>query len=150
MSFDYGKKTQVSNPKGQDWGKDNKMKDITNRKDVELLIDSFYKKVVKDELIGDFFTKVVALDWNVHIPIMYDFWESILFGKAKYKGNPMIKHIDLSNKKSLTDKHFERWLFLWENTVNENFYGEKAKEAVQQAKNISGLMKLKIAQYSKK
>lgn len=50
------------------------MKEIENRKDIEFLVDEFYKQVVKDELIGFFFTEVIALNMDQHMPIMYDFW----------------------------------------------------------------------------
>ncbi len=124
------------------------MNDIQNRKDVETLVDRFYKQVVKDELIAVFFTKVVVLDWKVHISIMYNFWESILFGKATYKGNAMLKHILLNQKMPLKEEHFERWLMLWGHTIDENFKGEKAEEAKQKAKQIGDLMKFKVGQFS--
>ena len=125
-----------------------KMTDITNRKDIEILIDTFYKKVIKDDLISTFFIKTVELDWGLHIPIMYNFWESVLFGNAKYKGNPMIKHIELNAKKPLEPKHFDRWLTIWRNTIQENFSGKNADEAIQKAENIAKLMKYKIYQTS--
>ena len=59
------------------------MKEIEGRKDVELLVDRFYEKAFKDKVIGHFFTQVVPLDLNHHIPILYDFWESTLFDLAK-------------------------------------------------------------------
>ena len=125
------------------------MKDIQTRKDVETLVDKFYKKVLKDEVIGVFFTKVISLNWEVHIPTMYNFWESMLFGKATYNGNPMLKHMLLNKKKELKPEHFERWLSLWEQTAKENFEGEKCREAVSKAKQIGGLMELKVKQFSK-
>ena len=120
------------------------MRDIKDRQDIEYLVDTFYKKVLKDELISNFFTEVVVLDWELHIPIMYDFWESMVFGKAKYKGNPMLKHIELDRKRKLRPEHFERWLQLWEVTIAELFNGEKADEALSKARQIAGLMRLKI------
>lgn len=120
------------------------MKDIENRKDIETLIDNFYKKVIKDEKIGEFFTKVVVLDWEKHIPVMYNFWESILLGAASYKGNPMTKHIDLNAKKALKKDHFDKWLMLWEQTIEEHFEGNKAQEAIQRAQQIAQLMQHKI------
>ena len=124
------------------------MKDISCRNDIELLIDKFYEKVLKDNVIGQFFNEVVNLDWHVHIPIMYDFWETTLLGKANYKGNPMVKHIQLNQKEALEQKHFERWLHLWENTIKLHFKGPKANEAINKAHQISGLMQFKIAQHS--
>jgi hemoglobin len=121
------------------------MKDIENREDIQFLIDTFYKDVVKDEKIGEFFTTVVALDWQKHLPIMYDFWESMLLGAGKYRGNPMLKHIALSQKKPLKPDHFERWLSLWASTIHSHFQGKKAEEAISKAHQISGLMQFKIA-----
>jgi len=125
------------------------MKEITGRPEVELLVDKFYEKVVQDDLIGFFFTDVVEIDWAKHKPVMYDFWESTLFGLAKYKGNPMLKHIELHKKEKLHSEHFNRWLDLWKETVSENFEGEVAEQAVQKASQIGGLMKYKIAIHNK-
>ena len=122
------------------------MHDISNRDDIEMLVNSFYKKVVSDPEIGNFFNQVVKLDWAVHIPIMYDFWETTLLGIPKYKGNPMIKHIDLNQKSPLLAHHFDRWLELWKGTLSELFSGQKADDALIKAIQISQLMQIKIAQ----
>ncbi|SDS05698.1 group III truncated hemoglobin [Gramella sp. MAR_2010_147] len=124
------------------------MKDIQNRKDIELLVDEFYKLVIKDELIGHLFTQIVKLDWNVHIPVMYDFWETSLLGKTKYKGNPMLRHIELNRKETLKPEHFDRWLSLWEQSIKSNFKGEKAGMAIQRGHQIAELMKFKIEKHS--
>ena len=124
------------------------MKDIDSRDDIVFLVDSFYKRVVTDELIGVFFTSIVKLDWDVHIPIMYDFWETTLLGNIKYKGNPMIKHIELNKQKELLPLHFDRWLLLWETTIKENFVGKRTDEAIRKANQIGEVMKSKIKQYN--
>ena len=124
------------------------MKDIETRADIEHLINTFYKKVIVDEVIGHFFTEVVTLDWEVHIPVMYDFWESMLFDKTSYTGNPMQKHIALDRKTKLQATHFDRWLVLWEGTVNEFFKGEHAKMAIAKAGQLVELMRFKIRQVS--
>lgn len=124
------------------------MDDIRSRHDIELLIDEFYKLVIKDDLIGFIFTETITLDWEIHIPIMYDFWETTLLGQMKYKGNPMLKHIELNKKEPLTAEYFDRWLSLWASTINENFSGSKAEEAIQRANQIGELMKYKIQQYA--
>lgn len=124
------------------------MKDIENRKDVEFLVDEFYKQVVKDERIGLFFTNVVALDFEKHMPVMYDFWETTLLGNMVYKGNPMSKHLELNKKEPITSKHFERWLQLWEETLTAHFMGPIAQDALKRAQQIAGLMLFKIQQQS--
>jgi hemoglobin len=102
--------------------------------------------VINDKVIGYLFTDVVQLDFEKHIPIICDFWETTLFGQMKYKGNPMLKHIELNKKESLKAEHFERWMYHWENTVEKRFIGTKAIEAIQRAKLIGELMKHKIKQ----
>ncbi len=121
------------------------MKDIENKQDIELLISQFYKKVIADPFIGPFFTKVVHFSWDVHIPIMVSFWETILLGKITYKGNPMIKHIELNKLSPLEPSHFKRWLTLWEETINKNFSGQKAAEAITRAGTIAQIMQNKIS-----
>ncbi len=120
------------------------MKDIQDRKDIDHLVDEFYKKARKDDLIGIFFNEVIELNWEVHIPIICDFWESVVFRTSKYKGNPMIKHIKLHRMKALEDRHFDRWLSLWKETVEANFEGTKSELAVQSAQRIAQLMQFKI------
>lgn len=120
------------------------MKDIENREDIQNLVDSFYEDVLKDDLIGHFFTEVVAVNWERHLPVMYDFWESVILSAGAYSGNPIIKHIDLHLKFSLKPKHFDRWLSLWANTVNRLFEGPMAESAVSKAKQLAQLIQLKI------
>ncbi len=123
---------------------DNLIKDIETRSDIEYLIHQFYIKVKQDATIGFFFTEIVHLDFDIHLPKMYDFWESIIFKKASYNGNPMLSHILLNKKFSIEKKHFQKWLFLWEETITENFTGINAKEGIQRAHQIAELIQFKI------
>ena len=65
------------------------MKDITTREDIELLVNSFYDKVKKDEIIGFFFNDIAKTNWQTHLPKMYNFWQALLFADIKFEGNPM-------------------------------------------------------------
>ncbi|GER58095.1 hypothetical protein ULMA_02030 [Patiriisocius marinus] len=120
------------------------MKDITSRADIELLVNSFYFKVKKDPTIGYIFNDVAKVNWDDHLPKMYSFWESILFNVASFKGNPMSAHIVLSKKTTIASEHFDKWLLLWEQTIDAHFKGERASNAKQRGKNIAGVMLYKI------
>ena len=54
------------------------MKDIETIEDIKKLVDNFYDKVAKDEVIGHFFTEIAKVDWDIHLPKMYRFWETFL------------------------------------------------------------------------
>jgi hemoglobin len=122
------------------------MKDIEAVADIPKLVDTFYSKVLKDEVIGHFFTEVVQLNMEAHMPKMYAFWESILFGTGPYHGNPMTKHIALNSLSEMRPEHFKRWLVLWEDTVGELFSGDRADLAITRAQNIAAIMELKVGQ----
>ncbi len=119
-------------------------KEIENIDDIKLLVDEFYKKVLLDKTIAHFFNDVAKVDWEKHLPVMYSFWTTLLFGTMGYKGNPMIKHLELNKKENLHHEHFNQWLKLWRETIDEFYVGEKAEEAKQKALNISSLMMNKI------
>ena len=119
-------------------------KDIHNREDIVLLVDTFYKNVALNKQIGPIFTDVAKVDWSHHLPKMYDFWESILFGKAVYKGNPMLSHIALNEQTPLQTEAFETWKNLFFQTVNDLFAGANADLIKQKAQSIANLMHFKI------
>ena len=120
------------------------MRDLETIDDIKTLVDTFYMKVQKDDTIGFFFTKIAKVDWSQHLPKMYQFWETLLFGNVSYKGNPMLKHFPINHQKPIEKHHFNHWLSLWTATVNENFEGEKADLAIYKAKNIANLMSYKM------
>ncbi len=120
------------------------MTDIKNINDIKILLDTFYTKVLKDEVIGYIFTDIAKLKVEKHMPILYAFWDSVIFGTANYKGNAMLTHIELNKKEALTDAHFDRWQMLYFETVDELFVGEKANLAKDRVKAMRFLMQMKI------
>lgn len=118
--------------------------DITTRKDIELLVNTFYTKVRVNKTIGFIFEDIAKVDWDAHLPKMYSFWASLLLDEHSFKGNPMQKHIELSKLTSMTEVEFSEWLSLFTQTVDDLFVGKKAEEAKQRAANIARLMLHKI------
>ena len=120
------------------------MKKLESRKDIELLVNSFYDKVVQDETIGFFFKDIIKVDFQKHLPKMYSFWESILFGQMSYKGNPMAVHFPINHLEAMEKHHFAQWLKLWKQTIEENFTGYNADMAINKSENIANLMSYKM------
>ncbi|MCH2223762.1 MAG: group III truncated hemoglobin [Crocinitomicaceae bacterium] len=114
--------------------------EITTRKDIKNLVDSFYTKVRKDELIGPFFHKMIPIEkWPSHISKLTDFWETTLLGVPKFKGNPVKAHQNMDNttNHSIEQEHFGRWLHLWFSTIDELFTGDLADRAKNAARGIA-------------
>ena len=112
-------------------------KDILDRSDIINLVDLFYDKVTKDELLAPVFRHV---DWPQHLPTMYNFWSSMLLGDQTYQGNPFQKHVHLT----IDSSHFNRWLELFRLTVDEHFEGFKADEVKSRATSIAGVFQHKM------
>ncbi|MCW3462925.1 group III truncated hemoglobin [Chitinophaga nivalis] len=119
-------------------------REIANREDVILLVDSFYEKVQQDNLIGFIFNDIARVDWSHHLPIMYNFWESLLLDSHNYGRNAMEPHFRLNKLIPLEPAFFDRWLELFEATVHELFTGTKASLAITRARSIKGIMALKM------
>ena len=118
--------------------------DITCRADIEKFIDNFYENVKQDKTIGFIFTEVADMNWEKHIPLIVDFWETILLDNPVYKNNAMEVHYDLNKKLPLKKEHFESWLTLFNQAVDELFTGKTADVAKTRAKSIAAVMLFKM------
>ncbi len=119
-------------------------KDIENRDDLVVILDSFYKKAFGDELIGHFFTEVVPLDLETHIPVIADFWESVVFNARGYRKNVMEVHQHIHNLSKIKKEHPDRWVKLFTETIDENFEGDRTELMKQRATSIATLMDIKL------
>lgn len=117
------------------------MKEIENRKDIELLVHSFYAKVRKKEGLEHFFNQIIVGEkaWEIHLAKLSDFWETQLLMARTFSGNPMQAHVNVDKAfdYSIDSKHFGEWLNLWFQTLDELFVGELAQLAKNKARNMS-------------
>ena len=121
-------------------------KDIGTREDLFLLVKNFYEKLLNDKTISYLFTDIAKIDLDHHLPVLVDFWDSILFQSDTYRKNAMQPHLILHQKSPLEKHHFETWLRYFNNTVDELFDGEKAFVAKERAKSIATVMQIKLVQ----
>ncbi len=119
--------------------------DIKNRADITLLVASFYGKIRVDEILGPIFNGIIT-DWDAHLVLLTDFWETQLFLKRKYYGNPVTAHqeVDDKMKHSLTPEHFGLWLNHWFATIDELFEGETTWIAKNRAQKMSTMLYMKM------
>lgn len=118
--------------------------DIESRADIEKFIRSFYERVTLDETIGIVFTQVVKMDWEHHIPLITDFWETILLDHPIYKKNAMEAHYHINRIFPLQKKHFDAWLFIFNEIIDDMYVGPVTELAKKRAAGIAGLMQFKM------
>ncbi len=115
-------------------------RDILTLDDVRLLVDTFYGKVREDELLSGIFNGVIQDRWPEHLDKMYRFWQTVLLEEHTYNGRPFPPHANLPVEK----EHFDRWLALFFETIDECFTGEKAHEAKWRASRMAEMFLSKI------
>lgn len=121
------------------------MEDIADRADIERLIVAFYDAAFDDPRIGPIFTDVAHMDLDAHLPVMADFWETVLLRAGTYSRNALQVHVALNRQRALDGGDFARWLELWAATVDDMFAGPIAERAKLQAARIAGSIERRLA-----
>ncbi len=117
------------------------MRDIENTNDIREMVHTFYGMIRADTLLSPIFSSRIPDEgWDAHLETMCDFWNSVICFERNYKGNPFSKHIVLP----VNENHFERWIELFHDAMNQNFQGEKADEIKKRAENMTRIFSTKI------
>ena len=118
--------------------------DLETRTDIEQFLLAFYKEAFQDDKIGNFFTEVVPLDLDTHIPQIADFWESVVFGKKSYRKNVMEVHQHIHLLSSIHKDHLDRWVQIFTTIMDAHFSGPNATLMKQRATSIATIMDIKL------
>ena len=125
-------------------------KQIDDRQDISVLVRTFYAKIREDVVLGPIFIANIT-DWESHLELLTDFWETQLFLKRKYHGNPVTAHQEVDDKMNhtITSEHFGLWLNLWFETIDELFIGDIAWIAKNRAQKMSTMLFMKMYEHRK-
>ena len=113
---------------------------IINKQNIEIMVIQFYKRVLKDDVVGPFFIAKLGNDmnnkhWKTHLKLLIDFWASIALGDTSYRGNPFAPHMYIGELKHET---FEQWLKLFYITLDEVFEPHLAQQFKDRSQIIAG------------
>lgn len=128
--------------------------DIANYQDIKSLVDAFYSHIRADAMLGPMFTDVAKVDWVVHLPVLCEFWESVLFALPGYKGDPIKTHTELHDRLTrelgigLTEDHFDHWVAMFSRTIDDLFQGPTAEKAKRNAARMANQLLTAIEQQS--
>lgn len=118
--------------------------DIQGRAEIEQLVNAFYERVRSDELLGFIFDRVAQINWETHLPKMYAFWETVLFRTGGFTGNPVAVHARLVPQTEMGRAQFDRWLAVFEGTVDTLFEGENATHIKRCAADMANVIHARI------
>jgi len=112
------------------------------REHIKKLVIHFYQKVRNDEMLGPIFNDVAKVDWDHHIPLICQFWNSIMLKTNEYHSNAYRKHVILGEKTNLTEAHFTRWLMLFQEEAFKHLPPEEAQLIIDKATMIASSLKI--------
>jgi hemoglobin len=115
------------------------LKDIENREDIQVLIDTFYDDVLNDPIMRPVFEESLP-HWEHHKKRVVGFWENWLFQSGTYDGGMMWKHSARHATQPMTTERFERWLAYWITTVDQLFEGKNAEFVKSKALEIGNVL----------
>ena len=118
------------------------MQSRITEEEISVLVDTFYAKVRLDPEIGPIFNAIIS-DWPYHLELLKEFWSTVLLTTGRYKGDPMMKHLQLS----LDPQHFERWLALFAETAHEVLPPAHAATVIEKSNRIAQNFQAGIAHH---
>lgn len=112
-------------------------RDLDSPEEIAEMVRRFYADVAQDGLLGPLFNDVAMVDWSEHLPKLTAFWCRALLGLPGYSGNPFQKHASVHRQQEFTRAHFERWLWLFRETLDARWVGPNADRAAELADNVA-------------
>ena len=114
--------------------------DLDSRANIGRFVELFYARLLADEQLAPIFVDVAAIDLDVHLPHIKDYWCKLLLGETGYRRHTMNIHRKLHGRRPLRAEDFQRWLAFFTATVDDNFAGDRAERAKQIAAAIAANM----------
>ncbi|MGE0072965.1 MAG: group III truncated hemoglobin [Thiomonas sp.] len=103
------------------------------------LVESFYAQARLDPDLGPIFAAHVV-DWSAHYAVMVDFWASVALLAGRYHRNALRAHKPLG----LRSEHFDRWLMLFDATLQQPVTPQARKHLLDIARRIAGTLRQRL------
>jgi len=114
-----------------------------NDETIGVLVDEFYAKARQDRELGPIFARHIGDDWEAHLNVIKLFWSNVMRADGRYRGNPMGKHLALSE---VRPHHFEIWLGLFAGTARDLFDDPVAAVFIERANHIAQSLQIGMFQ----
>lgn len=104
---------------------------------IESMVHRFYGRIRADPMLGPIFESRID-DWPYHLDRMVAFWRAVLRSEPTFaiseRGAPPVLHRQIGG---LDAAHFERWLTMFGDVVDEIYGREDAIDVMTAARRIA-------------
>lgn len=116
-------------------------RDLDTPDEIFEMVTRQYVDVVQDDLLDPYFNFGPGFtDWDAHIGNVSDFWNHVLLYAPDYDIDVIERHRPIHQTKDFYPELFDRWLQIFEDTVDGGWTGPIASRAKKRATGMAWAM----------
>ncbi|WP_439106421.1 group III truncated hemoglobin [Congregibacter sp.] len=110
-------------------------------------VDAFYERILADSLLAPVFLDVAKIDLVEHLPRIKAYWRKMLLGHSDYQRHMMQRHREVDYRQRLSPEHYQRWLTLFEDTLEKHPLGASSERALTLARRVAVNMRQNLERF---
>jgi hemoglobin len=116
-------------------------RDLDTAEEIAEMVVRQYVDVVQDELLEPYFNFAPGfIDWQAHIESVADYWCHVLLYAPSYEIDIIEIHRSLHDTDAFTPELFDRWLEVFDDTIDGGWAGPHADQAKKRATGMAWAM----------
>jgi hemoglobin len=122
-------------------GPPDRWRDLDTPSEVGEFVTRFYREIAQDDRFHHYFETVAHVDWHVHTLELTEYWSGILFDGPHDNADRVIEqHRWLHETTPFDNSLFERWLEIFNETLDGGWRGVYAERLRKRAKGLAWAM----------
>lgn len=116
-------------------------RDLDTPEEIFEMVTRQYVDVTQDDVLGPYFEFGPGfMDWDAHIRSVSDFWDHVLLFAPDYDIDVIEQHRASHDARTFTPEAFDRWIEIFEDTVDGGWSGPIAERAKKRATGMAWAM----------
>ena len=121
-------------------------RDLDDREEIAEFVTRFYRDIAQDARFHHWFETIAHVDWHAHTGDLTDFWVGVLLSEPHTSADEVIEgHRWLHETDPFDGELFERWLSIFDVTLDAGWSGPLAETARHRAHGIAWAMAKRLA-----
>ena len=116
-------------------------RDLDTHDEIAEFVTRFYREIAQDERFHHWFETIAHVDWHAHTAALTEFWVGLLLGEPHDPADDVIEaHRWLHDADPFDGALFERWLEIFDTTLDEGWTGPMTEAARSRGHGIAWAM----------
>ena len=120
---------------------EHRSRDLGDREEIAEFVTRFYREIAQDDRFHLYFETLAHVDWHAHTLDLTDFWAGLLLGEPTTQADDVIEaHRWLHDAEPFDAALFDRWLEIFDTTLDEGWTGPITEIARRRGYGIAWAM----------